>query len=273
MVNRLITYPGRVVKTRILFSLIACIAFPTLAQPQTAPPTTPPVRLPGRTQTEIAATGKPVLIDAETVYVIDSDLELFILSPSKSLFNAVMRPGPVTIRAKFAGGTGKNEWKTFAGKFIYTIDAVGTGVTDIFVVPKGVTEESKIQTERLDLRTSLPPVLPPVTPVDPPPVIPPTPAVGYYFVVVRPDGPATPEFLRVMSDPAWKALTEAGHMTKDFTLTDANRIGASVPSGTTLPVVVTLSVSADGKQSTIVREAIPLPTNTAEIRKLPELKR
>lgn len=110
-------------------------------------------------------------------------------------------------------------------------------------------------------------------PKDPPPKDPPvTPPIAakLYFLIVRPDGPASPEFTKVMSDPAWATLQGKGHQVKDRTVTDANRIvGLVLPPGTVLPTVVTLDVSA-GTESRVVAGPVPLPTTSAEILKLPE---
>lgn len=92
-------------------------------------------------------------------------------------------------------------------------------------------------------------------PVDPPP---PTPT-AYYFMVVRLDGPASPAFTKAMSDPAWDAIRVKGHKVKDFTLTDARRLGANIPPGGPLPMVITLR---EGETtSKVIRSAIPLPAN------------
>lgn len=116
-------------------------------------------------------------------------------------------------------------------------------------------------------------VVGPGTPTDPPtdpPVDPPVPPPAvFYFAVVRPDGPADPAFTAVMADPGWAVLRAAGHSVKDFTLTDARtRLKMTVPAGTPLPAVVTLRVA--GGRSVEVRQAVPLPTTTDGIRRLPE---
>lgn len=111
----------------------------------------------------------------------------------------------------------------------------------------------------------------PVTPPGPitPPVTPPTPATSLYFVVIRPDGPAAPDFTAYMANPGWKELMSKGHLAKDKTVTEARALGIQLPDGTELPCIVTLAVSADGKSSTIVRGATRLPA-PADIVKLPE---
>lgn len=99
----------------------------------------------------------------------------------------------------------------------------------------------------------------------PPVVVEPPKQTGLYFLVVRPDGPATAQFTKVMGDPAWNTLRKAGHLVKDFGVTDAAKW---TPAPDTLPAVVTL-LEANG-QSKVVRAAIPMPTTSAAILDLPK---
>lgn len=110
-------------------------------------------------------------------------------------------------------------------------------------------------------------------PVEPEPKEPdpkePIPA-KYYFMVVRPDGPASPAFTAYMADPAWTALRGKGHLVKDFTATEAApwvKVG-SVP----LPAVATLGFRADGKTTFLARPPVPAPAAGDDILRLPELK-
>lgn len=103
---------------------------------------------------------------------------------------------------------------------------------------------------------------------DPPKKDPPIGTSGYYFLLVRADGPASPDFTKVVSNPAWNQLRMKGHSVKDKTVTDAKKLGVSLPAGTQLPCVVTLKVDMDGGESSIVRQAVPLPSTEDEINKL-----
>lgn len=92
-----------------------------------------------------------------------------------------------------------------------------------------------------------------------------------FFVIIRADGPASAEFTRVMSNAGWDALRMTGCKVKDYGYAEACKsLGLCLPAGTTLPVVVTLRVSFDGKTSRVVREAIPLPTTVQGIAALPQ---
>ena len=105
----------------------------------------------------------------------------------------------------------------------------------------------------------------------PPPVKPPpAPATSLYFLLVRPNGPATPEFAAVLANPAWDELRKLGHAVKDRTLDELGTL-YRIPSGTTLPCVVTLAVAADGR-STVMRGPVELPTTSDAIRRLTEVR-
>ncbi len=103
-------------------------------------------------------------------------------------------------------------------------------------------------------------------PKDPPP----PPADGkFYFLVVRPDGPAPPAFTAAMGLPEWDTLRAAGHKVKDKTAAESKLLNVIVPDNQ-LPAVVTLRTAADGETSTIVRPAVPLPTTGAGVLDLPK---
>lgn len=90
----------------------------------------------------------------------------------------------------------------------------------------------------------------------------------YYFLVVRPDGPAHPNFTQAMLMPGWTKLRGLGHSVKDKTATEAARLGVTLPGGTVLPTVVTLKTSAT--ESVVVRGPVPMPNTDQEILRLTE---
>jgi hypothetical protein len=106
---------------------------------------------------------------------------------------------------------------------------------------------------------------PPPDPKDPPP---PQPS-SLFFVIVRPDGAATPALTNLLADPAWITLENAGHKHKDFERKVALSLGYVNPGEQlTLPCVVTIRVV--GKTSTRVRGPVPVPTTAAGILDLPK---
>ena len=110
-------------------------------------------------------------------------------------------------------------------------------------------------TARILVIVGNPPTGPPG--VDPPPVDPPVGQGVYYFILVRPDGPATPEFTKIVSYPAWEELKKAGHLVKDYSKTDAVTKGF-IKNDATVPCVVVIKV-VDGK-TIFVNPFVPLPT-------------
>lgn len=103
-----------------------------------------------------------------------------------------------------------------------------------------------------------PPTIPPTKPPTDPPDAPPGTAT-YYFLVIRPDGPASPEFTKIMSLPGWADIKKKGHQYKDKTVSAAAQdINLTLPPGGPMPCVVTLSTT--GGVSKIVRGPIALPT-------------
>jgi len=106
-----------------------------------------------------------------------------------------------------------------------------------------------------------------VNPPDQPPVDKPTGSL--FFVIVRPNGAITTDLEKVLADPEWEAHRKAGRSVKAYTVEELGD-RYKLPSGTKLPCVLTLRVSADGKSSTIARDPIDLPTTSDGIRKLNE---
>lgn len=100
---------------------------------------------------------------------------------------------------------------------------------------------------------------PPVDPVDPPP-----PQGGkFYFVLVRADGPVSPEVKAVTLLPAWDELRKLGHEMKDYPV---SQTPAGVPR--TVNTLTKLRVSADGKSTTVVGQPLPLPKSDPAVMEL-----
>lgn len=124
-------------------------------------------------------------------------------------------------------------------------------------------KEGNLTQKAFAVRVGKPPVV-----VEPPkPKDPPAAPATFFFLVIRPDGPAAPAFTRTMSDPAWGKLRAAGHRVRDMTLTEAGEFakGLAVP----LPAVVTLG--EDAVKSWVVRPGIALPATAEAILALPKI--
>jgi len=145
-------------------------------------------------------------------------------------------------------------------RFVFQSDKPG-----VYVV--GFWTKGEVEGVSCTITVGDPTAPPPKPPVNPP-VNPPAPA-GYFFLIVRPDGPADPKFTAAMSLPAWKELGKAGHKFKDKTVTAAaSDLDVSLPYNTPLPAVLTLVV--DGNASRIIAGPVPLPTDESGILALPK---
>lgn len=162
-------------------------------------------------------------------------------------------------------------WLSDKRAFVFDTYGKPTGRYKFVAVAAGKTGEQARASFEVVIGGAAPTPTPTPTPVDPPPPGAEPPAAGgkLYFLIVRPDGPASPDFTKVMQLPAWKEIAAAGHQFKDKTVTEAAPWVALDPS-TPLPAVVTFQISQDGKTSTLVRGSVPLPTTDAGIRDLPK---
>jgi hypothetical protein len=106
----------------------------------------------------------------------------------------------------------------------------------------------------------------------PPDPIPPPSTGKLYFLIVRDNGPASPAFTKAMSNVGWAKLMLEGYLVKDKTLAEATASGFSIPSGTALPIVLTLRVSYDWNKSTLIGQPRPLPETESDILKLKEVQ-
>lgn len=151
------------------------------------------------------------------------------------------------------------------GEYSYV---VFSGPTDKYTILAFIVnfDKKKFERKRYENLGVLGCVTPP-KPKDPPTTDPPTPPTGkYYFLIIRPDGPASPEFTKVMLMPEWQELRTSGHQVGARTLTEVRNMNLNL-DGAVLPVVVTLRV--DNNKTTQLKMS-PLPTTSEGISKLPE---
>lgn len=126
-------------------------------------PTPPPPPAPSPTDVQKLPT--------DYLFVVDADTQCAVLCSPAGLVTIAETDGPLRIRARFVGGTGKLETRNFKGKFVYTLEAAAAGRCEIVVVPLGVTNPALILRRTLDVGGVAP--LPPVPPGPNPPPVPP----------------------------------------------------------------------------------------------------
>ncbi len=127
------------------------------------------------------------------------------------------KKGPRDITAKFAGGTGAVEDRSFEGPYLYVVQARSTGRVVLDVIPYGFKDAKEIVSVTLDVDDGTAPVPPPKPDdkkdkkdTDPPK---PTTPTKLYVVIVEETADAASTARGVMLlDPALSArMKEKGH--------------------------------------------------------------
>lgn len=108
----------------------------------------------------------------------------------------------------------------------------------------------------------------PVIPKDPVEPVDPVEPSSYYFALVRPDGPSSPEFTKIVANPSWKTIEAKGHKVKDFTITRARELGIVTGSTPPLPCVAILKEA--NKKSKVLKIMSPIPDDPTKL--LEEIK-
>ena len=119
------------------------------------PPNAGPIRLPAIT---VNADPKPmpgpdaaVPFAAGQRYVFDSPVKCHVRAYPPGALTWVELKGPRDITAKFVGGTGEDEDRTFAGPFVYRVTAKQAGCVELVMTPYGFTKDEEIRSIKLDV--------------------------------------------------------------------------------------------------------------------------
>ncbi len=125
---------------------------PVVILPDNPTPPPPPVPTPPSSQT----------LPADQLYIIRASVPCTIVASPADFLKITTIASPSTIRAKFIDGDGTYQTKTFSDKFIYTVEAIGTGKSELIIVANGTVTRRCINA----VNGPLPPPTPP-TPTDP----------------------------------------------------------------------------------------------------------
>lgn len=200
-------------------------------------------------------------------FLIERDTPAIVISSPASLLEVVYTENkdacPVKVKGKFAGGGGKSEDRTYKSKFLIELKPVKSGRCEVIIVPHGVTKENDIERKTVDVDAGEGAQPPPGVGTPPIVVPPPTKPLKGYFLIVRPDGPASPEFARAFALPAWAELKAEGHTVKEMTLTESLQY-YKAPAGTVIPFTVTIDV----ENKKLLAGPVVMPTTDETIRKL-----
>lgn len=205
-------------------------------------PSVPVIRLP-MTSVSVQSDEQQVVttLPADTLWVVESTRQLLVLSSPVGLVSITSDTGPMKIMAKFADGDGGVELRTYGGPYLYFVQAVGKGQTEILIVPVGVSSEAEITRQMLTVAGPRPP--PDDDKVDPVPPIPPKPTAEHVRLVVIEDtlnrSPETAILLNQLV--GWTAFLDSGNEYRlyDQTTGEAKGKQAKIDAGTTpLPAMV-----------------------------------
>ncbi len=142
--------------------LLAALALPAFAES--------PIRLPKLPEPAVPmpAPDARLTLTSETLYVIDSDVPLIVLTSPAGVVGKTEDAGPIRIKGKFADAPGKFETRMFTGKHVVTIEPVKSGAVELLIVPSGATKEADVIRRLLDVNDGTKPIPPPVPPTPEP---------------------------------------------------------------------------------------------------------
>jgi hypothetical protein len=145
--------------------------------PAQTPPSKPSVRLPVIVQPTPAPApaGTPLPLKKGTVYMFDADIPVIVRSWSPgggNLLKVTSETGPTKIKTWFADDPTNFQTRSFAGKYVYSVEPAGIGNATMMVIPTGLTDEKDIQSQSFAVDDGSKPVPPPAPPEPPAPADP-----------------------------------------------------------------------------------------------------
>ncbi len=116
------------------------------------------------------APGAVPRLGTEELYILDCQEPCFVLVSPPGIVNISQDTGPLKVRGRFVGGNGKYETRTFTGKVVVTVEAVGTGRVEILIVKEGAKSAADVFRQQIDANVG--PMPPPPGPEPPKPPAP-----------------------------------------------------------------------------------------------------
>ena len=248
-----------------VFLAVALASLPPLVA---SDPTPRPIRIPTApvVPAPMPVPGAPLDLTGDWVYPVDSDVDFLLFAVPEGLVKVTKDNGPLRYRGTFVGGTGQSETKTFAGKYLAFVEAVGKGDVEIIIVPVGAKGEGECLRQKLRVNGGLAPQPPP----NPNPQPRPAPvSKAAWVVVVEETSQRTPQIAAVLGDlNYWKTLPGRGLSWRlyDADSPDAKAKGFDrVGKAAGLPCVIFLD--KDGKNPLTGGEpvGVPLPASAAGV--------
>lgn len=245
--------------------LLALVAASPAADP-------PKVRLPAAPTLPqpMPSPDAPITLTADLLLVCDSDVECVVLCSPKGRLKVTPAKGPVTARGKFVDGTGV-EMRTFAGPWLYFVEAAEPGECELIVVPVGGREADVLRRRVVSQTGPLPPPKPDPIPDPKPKPTPPDPqptAARVCVVVVEETAHRTPAQGKVLYDAGVREWLKAGKheieiLDKDDAAAKAN---GYLPFAERVGLPAVLVFDADGKGPQVPLAKFRLPDDPARFK-------
>lgn len=157
------------------------------AQPESPFPVAP---IPTPAPVPPAPAGGVLTLNADAYYVVSWKSDASLRVHPAGLVTVVKETGPIRLRGKFAGGSGKVETKTFPGPCVYILEAVPdkAGRVELDLIPYGFKADADIYSAAVDVDGGTAP-LPPPKPVPPKPEPPkPEPVTSFRVILIYESG-------------------------------------------------------------------------------------
>ncbi len=259
----------RLAHATALSLLLAAASLLGAAEPPIRIPTSPVVPSPMPAPAPQPAPGDVVRLTADLLYVIDSDVDLLILSSPAGVVNVVEEEGPVKVRGRFVDAPGKVETRTFKGKSVHTVEVLKSGRVELLIIPVGAKAPvlpNDIIRRTLDVEAGEGPIPPPKP--DPKPDPDPVKKVARVTVVVCEDlETRTPAQARAINDPEFRKFAVELVSVKDpaFAANGYKRFADKVG----LPAVLVFDADAAGPSDPVaVFKLGDAADNVAQVRKV-----
>ncbi len=152
---------------RMVWLLFLFVCVPAIAQEPVAPVVRWPVTTPTVTPAvDPEPSPKPVTtLPADYLFIVETDVPYIPLTEPEGLLIVSEDEGPVKVRGKIAGGTGRIEGRTYTGKYVYTFEGIANGSVAILMIPKGLQDRAQVDRRFLKITGFGP--QPPPEPVEP----------------------------------------------------------------------------------------------------------
>lgn len=215
-----------------------------------------------------------ITLTPELVMVCDSDIDCVVVCSPKGRLKITPAKGPITVRGKFVDGTGQVEMRTFAGPFVWFIEAAEAGECELLVLPVGSKESDLLRRRIVSQTGPQPPPKPkPDDPIPDPKPKPPKPVESFRVIFVWESGTTPTAGQLGVSDsvavrdyldrkttkegghPGWRKYDPQQQLSGEQPTMTA-LWNAAKPKITTVPCLI---VEVNGKA-----DILPYPANAAE---------